>query len=477
MNLKQKTISGLFWSFLSQWGKQISQFIIVAILARLLSPDIFGVIAMAMIFTEFAMIFVDMGIGSALIQKQDAQEQHYSSAFWLNIVVGLILMLLMMISSPFIAKFFRQPELQPILVALSFNFLFSSFTVVQQSFLMKEMEFFKLAIRDIGAVILSGGLGIFMAYNGFGVWSLVIQVLSFTVFNGIFLWGFSPWRPKVVFSFTHIKEIAFFGGNLTGFNITNYFSRNIDKFLIGRFLGAEALGLYSLAYRLMLYPLQSISWVVGRVMFPAFSTIQNDLEKFRNSYLKLVKAISLITFPLMFCLFALTPEFILTVLGEKWIAIIIPVRILCVCGLVQSIVTTVGVVYMAKGRPDIQFKLQLLGVTIVTLSVLIGLRWGINGVALFYTVQTILWTHFHFSIITKLIKTNIWDFYSNLRGCFVASFLIFSFILLIKQFILIKPLFLCVSMVVIGFFMYFVYLIFAQEVRFRNHKIIFSILQ
>ena len=269
MSLRQKTISGLFWSFLSQGGKQVSQIIITAVLARLLSPDDFGTLAMVTIFTNFAMIFSEMGVSSALIQKQDTHDRHYHSAFWLNILVGIGLALIFMAASPFIAWFYKKPELTPILLVVALNFLFSSFTIIQQTILTKEMDFKSLAIRDVAAVILAGLVRWRITVSR----SLVYQLIAFTIINALLLWILSPWRPKLEFSISDIKDIFHFSAHLTGFNFLNYFSRNIDQLLIGKFLGTQALGYYSLAYKIMLYPLQNISRVISKVMFPVFSKI------------------------------------------------------------------------------------------------------------------------------------------------------------------------------------------------------------
>ena len=317
MNLRQKTFKGLFWSFLSQGGRQVSQIIITTILARLLSPNDFGTLAMVTVFTNFAMIFSEMGISGALVQKQDIHDRHYYSAFWLNIIVGIGLTLIFIAVSPLIAWFYKKPELKPILFMVAFNFLFSSFAIIQQTILTKAMDFKSLAIRDIIAMILAGIVGITLAYHGFGVWSLVYQLIAYTIINVFLLWILSPWRPKLEFDITDIKDIFHFSSNATGFNILNYFSRNIDQLLIGKFLGSEVLGYYSLAYKIMLYPLQNISWVIGKVMFPAFSKIQNDLEAVRTSYFKMLKSISLITFPLMAWLFCVAPEVVDVLLGAS----------------------------------------------------------------------------------------------------------------------------------------------------------------
>ncbi|MBF0595841.1 MAG: MOP flippase family protein, partial [Candidatus Omnitrophica bacterium] len=386
MNLKQRAVNGLFWSFLSQGGKQAGQFIVVAVLVRLLDPAEFGLLAMAAVFTEFANVFVEMGVGSALIQKQDATSEHYNSAFWLNLILGIGMMAALVLVAPLIAMFYEQPKLKLILIVLAFNFVLTPFSVVQQALLMKEMEFRKLAVRDIAVVFVSGILGIVLAIRGWGVWALVVQAFAATITDVLILWMFSSWRPRRAFSCSCLKEIFPFGANLTGFNILNYFARNMDKLLIGRFLGPQALGFYSLAYRMVLFPLQNISWSIGRVMFPAFSKIQQDIDKVRIVYLKMIGKIAFVTFPLMAVIFVCAPEIVTIFFGDRWTGIVILLRIFSFCGMVQSIGTTIGNILLSQGRADWQFRMQMVGTLIVFLSIAAGMRWGVTGVAAAYTI-------------------------------------------------------------------------------------------
>ena len=473
MSLKQKTIKGLSWSALAQGGKVLSQFIVTMILARLLAPSDFGLLAMATVFANFAMIFSEMGISSALIQKQDAHDRHYYSAFWFNVAVGIFLTLVFVVCSPLIAWFYKKPQLQPILMVISVNFFLSSFGVIQQTILTKEMDFKKLAVRDIVAVVASGIVGIYLAYHGFGVWSLVYQLIAYTLFSGIILWTVSPWRPKLVFAMQDIKDIFNFSANLTGFNIINYFARNIDQLLIGKFLGAQALGYYSLAYKIMLYPLQNISAVIGRVMFPAFSKMQNDLEKIRNNYLKMIKAISLISFPLMVVLFVLAPEFVRAVYGPHWEPLIILIRIFCFCGMTQSINTTVGNILLSQGRADLQLKLGILGAFFVLVAVLLGLRWGIVGVTLFYTVEQFFWAIFVQRVANSIVLLDNKQFLLSLKDAmFMGLFLLSIF--------LVKIVFVGSNILIFGFFLglvaYIGLLFIFKEISFQSGRLKINIL-
>ncbi|VAX37550.1 hypothetical protein MNBD_UNCLBAC01-1942 [hydrothermal vent metagenome] len=406
--------------------QQVSQFIVTVILTRVLSPDDFGVIAMITVFIGFAMIFSEMGISGALIQKQDITEEHLSSAFWLNIIFGVAIMGIFILCAPLIASFYEKPMLIPLVRVMSFSFFIGAFTVVQKALFQKKMNFKQLSIAECSSAFISGIIGIICAWKGFNVWTLVIQMLVYIFLVTVILWFYSDWKPKFIYSKKSIREIFHFSANMTSFNILNYFARNVDYLLIGKFLGAEALGFYTLAYKLMIYPLQYISWSIESVMFPAFSKIQRDHHQVGINYIRMVKAISFVTFPMMVGLFAVAHDFVFLVYGSKWEPVAKLLQILCVCGLVQSIGTTVGTILKSQGRVDVQFKKQILGTLIVILSVVFGLRWGIYGVALCYTLQAIFWTCHMINVAIKIINLSMDRFYKSLLP---ASF--FSLIMLI----------------------------------------------
>ena len=473
MNLKKKTITGLTWSGAAQVVKQFSQFIIVAILARLLSPDDFGLLGMATVFTYFISIFNEMGISSALIQKQDLSDIHYSSVFWLNIVTGILLTVVTIVIAPLISDFYDKPMLLNILKVISVSFIVASVGVVQQTILTQKMEFRKLAVIEISSLIVGGVIGIGCAYKGLGVWSLVFQLVAFTATNALLLWSFSEWRPKFLFSLNAIKDIFHFSMNMTGFTVVNYFSRNIDYLLIGKFLGAQALGYYTLAYKLMIYPLMNVSWVISKVMFPAFSQIQGNLQKVRDAYTRMIKAISLVTFPMMLVLFVITNEFIVIFFGGKWQPVIPLIRILCFCGIIQSINTTVGNIILSQGRAALQLKLGIIGTIVISLAIVVGLQWGIYGVALSYTIIYFLW-----SIIVQAITNNIIElkntvFIKFLKNSAIVSMITFVIVIFGKYGYL-NPLFrkeaVLFLTIIIWAFVYITLLVIFKEIYFKNNK-------
>ena len=477
MNLKKKVINGLVWSFTSQIVKVGGQFIITITLMRLLSPSDFGFLGMAMAFTGFAAVFSDMGIGSALIQKQDTDENHLSSAFWLNIVVGISLTFIMITVSPLIARFYNTPQLEPIIMVMSLNFFLASFSVVQRALLTKEMDFKRLIARDIIAVIAGGSVGIALAYYGFGIWSLVYQILAYTIINNIILWNISPWKPKMLFSRRAINDIFTYSANLTGFNIINYLARNVDYLLIGKFLGAEALGFYALAYKLMMVPLQNISAVISKVTFPAYSRIQNDIKKLSEVYLKTVKAVSLITFPMMFGLFVVAPEFVIVIFGPKWEPSILIVRIFCICGALQSIGALSGSIYQSLNETRTQFRLELAGTLIVTIAIVIGLKFGTQGVAFFYTLQYLIWFNINLYFVLKLLNLKLGAFYPKLKATFIINIIMVMILFLIKPLLIFPQFWILNLLIVIGAMVYFFLLMITKEIVFDNNRIVFNFLR
>ena len=260
----------------------------------------------------------------------------------------------------------------------------------------------------------------------------------------------------------HIKSIFKFSAHMTGFQVVNYFSRNVDYLLIGKFLGAEALGFYTLAYRLMLIPLRNISGVLGKVIFPAFSKIHNDLHRIRNSYVKLVKSISLITFPLMCGLFVITPELTAIFLGSKWQPSVIVIRILCLCGAVQSINTTAGNIILSQGRSDIQLKLGIIGTVFAVLFVSVGLYWGIVGVAISYTICSIFWFVYVEQIVNSLIKLPARRFYLSLGKGAIIGLFVLGMMLIAKQLLPPSLTSFCLY-IAIGFGSYILALLWSKE--------------
>lgn len=421
MNLKTKTIQGVGWSGISQLTRLLLHFIVVAILARLLTPNDFGLLAMTVVFTGFVMVFCDFGLTAALIQHKKLTEEHLSSSFWINMLTGFILTLLLIFLAPIIANFYNESRLTLIVSALSLTFFISSFGIVQTALFTRKLDFKSLAIVEISAVLISGVIAVTLAFSGFGVWSLVWQQLISVFVKVIFLWKLSGWRPKFLFRWQRFKELLSFSLNLTGFSFINYFNRNFDDLLIGKLFGSISLGFYNLAYQLLLFPLNNISQIIGRVMFPSLSVIQNDKDKVRRSYIKATRYIAVITFPLMIGLLVITPQFIRVIFGLQWERSIFLVQIFALTGLIQSIGTTVGWIYQSQGRTDTMFRWGIFSSIIIITAFILGLRWNIEGVAVSYMIAGLLLAYPSFAIPFKLIDLKFSYFVKQFKSIFLAT--------------------------------------------------------
>ncbi|MBT9314588.1 MOP flippase family protein [Leptothoe spongobia TAU-MAC 1115] len=436
MSLREKATSGIKWSAISQVGRQVMQFFTTAVLARLLSPDDFGLLGMATIVIGFVNLFKDLGTSSAIIQKSEISDSLVHSIFWVNVAFGIAGTLVLLLVAPLIAAFYSEPRLIPVLRLLSLTFGISGLSILQKALLEKDLAFNALAKIELAAVVLGALIGIGMAFMGLGVWSLVYQAIVVAGVTTLLTLGAIRWRPKLFFSLKDIQQVSSYSLNLTGFNIFNFFARNADYLLIGKFLGTEALGYYTLAYRLMLYPLQNISTVITRVMFPTFVQIQNDNVRFKQAYLKVVSTIALVTFPMMMGLLVLSEPFVMTFFGDKWQPVILLLMILSPVGLLQSIVTTVGTIYTAKGRTDWMFIWGVGSGLVVTTAIAIGLRWDIIGVATAYAIAVAVLSYHNFAIPFQLIELRVRNMLRVLWRPFMVSICMLAVLVGLKMWIL-----------------------------------------
>jgi len=402
--LKHQAASGVKWSTVSQVGRQGTQLVTTIILARLLSPSDFGLVGMAMVVIAFIGIFKDLGTSAAIIQRKEFSEDLLSSIFWVNVGFGTLAMIILFFGAPLSGLFYHEPRVDAILRVLSLTFFISGLSILQQALLERSLAFHTLAKVEISAVGCGAIVGIGMAFSGFGVWSLVFQSLTTVSVTTILLWIFSTWRPKWIFHWNEVKAVSSYSLNLTGFSVFNYFARNADYLLIGRYLGAQDLGYYILAYRILLFPLQNISSVIGRVMFPVYSSIQDDNIRFAKAYLKVATTIALISFPMILGILALASPFVLTIFGVKWQPVILLIMIFAPVGLLQSVGTTTGSIYTAKGRTDWMFRWGIGSGLFVIIASIIGLHWGIIGVATAYAIVTFSISYFNFAITFRLIN-------------------------------------------------------------------------
>ena len=408
------------------------QILISAILARLLVPSDFGLIAMVTVFSSFVAIFSDFGLTSAIVQKKEVSDEALSSTFWINVCLGALLTIALAASAPLIAAFYSQPTLTPLVVFISTTFFIASFSNVQSGLLMKRMNFKALAVINICAIGISGPIAVLLTFSGYGVWSLAWYTVLSTLIMVVLTWIYARWIPHFLLGLRHMRGLLRFGANLTGFSFVNYFALNMDNLLVGRFLGSGPLGFYNLAYTLLVFPASNISSVVARVMFPALSIIQHDKQAVREAIVTATRYIAAVSFPLMIWVLVTAPQLIRVIYGPKWISAIPLVQILALTAAVQSILAAVGLTYMSQGRTDILFKWSIVSTSVFSISFAVGLRWGVLGVAIAYSIATYSITYPSFAIAFRLIDLKVKDFLARLWSIVLATLILGAIAFLLR---------------------------------------------
>lgn len=377
MSLKLQTLRGIWWSTIERFAVQTVSFILGLIIARLLSPSDYGVIAMLAVFIAISQTFVDSGFSTALVRKIDRSESDNSTVFYFNIVVGLAVYVVMFFAAPFIAEFYQTPLLTPVTRVVSVTLIFSSFCVVQQALLTAKMDFKSQAKISLLSAIISGGVGIALAYYGYGVWALVVQTVVASLLRMVLLWVFSRWRPRAPFSKSSFRELFSFGSKLLASGLLDTIYNNVYTIVIGKLFSAASLGLYSRANQFAQFPSSNITGIIQRVTFPVLSSIQNEDERLRINYRKLIRMSGFIIFPLMIGLAAVANPLIEILLTEKWIGAVIYLQIICFAMMWFPIHAINLNLLQVKGRSDLFLRVEIIkkiiGISILCITIPMGL--------------------------------------------------------------------------------------------------------
>jgi teichuronic acid exporter len=423
-NLKITTIQGLFWSFFERMGNQVIQLVITVILARLLMPEQFGLIAMLGIFMAAAQSFVDSGFGSALIQKKDVTHLDECSIFYFNIFVGILTTGILCLAAPWIAAFFNVALLVPLTRALSLNLIINAFGLIQTSLLTKRIDFKSQLKVSLIATVLSGIIGIVMAYRGFGVWSLVFQSLSQNLFRTCLLWHIIHWRPSLIFSFDALRSMFTFGSKLLFSGLLDTIFQNIYLVVIGKFFTPADLGFYSKAKRFSDLPSNNISGTVGRVLFPIFSSIQKDKKKLKRGLQRALTTMALFNFPIMIGLAVVAKPLVLVLLTEKWLPCVLYLQLLCFVGLLYPLHAINLNVLKAQGHSDLFLRLEILKKILLVIAIFLTYRWGIHAMIIGQMVTSVLGYYLNCYYTGKLLDYTITDQILDIAPILVLSFLI-----------------------------------------------------
>lgn len=412
---------GVLWTGGGQVLRQLLQVVTSVLLARLLMPADFGLLGMALVFYGLVQLFADFGLGAAIVQSREVTPTALASSFWLNMIVAVILALALAAAAPGIADFFGNARLGPIVMVLSFGLVFGGLVVVPRAILFKRLRFPEIAKAQVAGSAVGAVCAVALAWSGFGVWSLVVQPLVGSATTMALTVFYARWIPRLQFRWRSIRGMVGFSAAVLGADVVNYAHREGDNLFVGKFLGSGPLGYYSLAYQLMLYPMNQVSQVIVRILFPVLSTLQDQWARYREVYLKAVGAIALITFPMMVGLFAVARDLVTVVFGVKWLPMVPVLQILCWAGLLQSVATTAGLIYLSTGNAGVRLRFSLVSTPVFLAFVVAGLPWGVEGVAAGYAIAALLVAYANFYIAFRLVGLSLVRFHAALMRPVLAT--------------------------------------------------------
>jgi len=395
-SLKTKTIGALKWSFAQELAQKVLQFTIGILMARLLSPREFGLIALLTVLVVVAQVLLESGFGSALIQRKEPTAEDESSVFYFNIALGLALAGVFWLIAPGIAAFYELPELTSLLRALSAILVINGFAVVQNALMVRRLDFRRQAVISISGTIVSGAVGLTMAWRGYGVWSLVAQQLTNSVARTLMSWMLNPWRPSLLFSLAALRDMFRFGSGMAASMLLNTIFESLYTIVIGKLFPAAQLGFYNRAQTLQTLVSQTLGTAANRVVFPVFSKLQDDPVRLRNGLRRAMRTMVFVQFPMMVGLAVVAEPLILFLLTDKWAGTIPMLQALCFVGLLYPVHMLNVNILMARGRSDLLFRLEVIKRILLVVVLLVTVRWGILA---------IIWGQVALSVIGLFLNT------------------------------------------------------------------------
>jgi teichuronic acid exporter len=421
-NLKKKTIAGMSWSSIDNLSNTGIGFIVGIVLANVLSPEQFGIIGLITIFIAVSNSIVDSGFSNALIRKTDATNTDYNTVFHFNFLLGIVLYIVLYFCAPAISQFFEKPILIPITRVLGLTLIINALAIIQRTILVKNVDFKTQTKISLISGLGSGVVGIGMVYTNFGIWSLVGQQLSKQLFTTLFLWVYNKWRPAVEFSTKSFKELFGFGSKLLISGLIDTVYKNVYYLVIGKFYSPAQLGQYSRAEQFNGMFSSNLTTVVQRVSYPVLSSIQDESQRLRNAFRRLIKTTMFVTFPCMLGLAAVAKPLVLILIGKQWLPSVIFLQILCFQGMMYPLQSINLNILQVKGRSDIYLRLEIIKKIIYVLPVLLGIFINIYWMLLSSTFISIFITYSlnsHYS--GKEIKYSTYDQFKDVIPFFLMA--------------------------------------------------------
>lgn len=427
-SLKDKALKGSIWGAMERFWVHGVQFMVMLVVARILSPKDYGLVGMLGIFIIVSQTLVDSGFGQALIRKKDRDDVDCSTIFFFNIVLGVFFYFILYLIAPMVASFYKQPLLQPILRVFGLVIILNSFTIVQGALLTANLQFKKMSMAPMAASITSGIAAIMMAVRGWGVWTLVYQQIIYGIVNLCVLWFYSPWRPRWVYSWKSFREMFAFGANLMISGLIDTIYRNLYTLVIGKIFNAQKLGFYTRAVHYAQLPAHNINSIVMRVTYPILCKMQDDDDRLRENYRKLLKVTAFVIFPIMCGLAGASYPSIVLLIGKKWefsTVLLVPICFMMMWYPIHAINLNL---LKVKGRSDLFLRLEIIkkffGVIILVASIPFGLVFMCYAQIANSLISLAINTYY----TGKLINLGFWRQMNDISHILLTSLVLFALI-------------------------------------------------
>lgn len=433
-DLVKKTVKGTFWSGIESISSQIVSFLTNLILARLLFPEDYGVLGIVLIFTSITDVIVTSGFSVALIRKKERTKEDLSTAFFFNIIVGLLGYLILFVLAPYISIFFKEPVITQVLRVVGLGVVFNSFSIVQYAILTAELKLDVYTKINVITQIVCGVIGIFMAYAGYGIWALVAQTVLSYFIRMLLVWGVADWKPSLIFSKASFEYLWSFGSKLLFSSLIGTVFYKIYTFIIGKYVGKYELGLYTRADTLGQQPSTILNSILQKVMVPSLSTFQDDIPKLKNNYRKYVSIVSFIFIPFMlYCIAEAKPVFLL-LFGSKWVSSAPIFQLLCL-GFIWYPFSNMGLnLLQVLGKSDKILQLELYKKPVGLLVILCGIPFGLWGIVVSKVIIDIYCFFVNFYVLKKELDYNMKDQLFDVIKYFVASVPFFLIAYVVSKF-------------------------------------------
>jgi len=434
VNLKEKVLTGLKWNAVAKFSSQLLSWASTIFVIRLLAPEDYGLIAIATIFTSLCTVLSEMGLGAAIVQAEEMDDHKLRQVFSLVVYSNCLVFILLWFVAPFVAQFFAQPLVVDILRVQAIQYLIIMFYIVPHSCLTRRMAYKKLSIIEFVSFVINTAVTLTLALFGYGVWSLVIGVLMQILSKTVLINIINPFLSWLTFDFKGFRSTAAYGFYTSLDFILWYFYSKSDRFIIGKLLNADILGVYSVAMQLASLPLDKVGAIINQVALPAYARIQDDRDKVARYTLKAHNMVCMVAFPVFAGISCTAPVFIPLLLGEKWLDAVLPLQVIALLGPFRVLNNIMMRALAGIGLPRVNVENLSIACVIMPISFLIGVQWGITGVSISWIVGYSIWYLIMLHRVLPKLKIRADQFVANLLGPLTGTSLMYLFVIIIQYF-------------------------------------------